>query len=125
MERSVSLHVVRSPGRVANSLTDRTRALRSWQRGLGAIESWSRGLALDLAPVRVKCVFPGLIHTEVLDMMIPEEHRDAQLLKMTDRYLLPRPGQPAEAAEAYPYLMWNGYATGQVVPVEGGIALAQ
>jgi hypothetical protein len=27
---------------------------------------------------------------------------------------------PAEAATAYVYLMLNGYATGQILPVDGG-----
>jgi NAD(P)-dependent dehydrogenase (short-subunit alcohol dehydrogenase family) len=91
--------------------------------GAAAIEFLARGLAVDLAPVRVNCVCPGLIRTGVWEM-IPEEHREIQLLKMTERQLVPRPGQPAEAAEAYLYLMRNGYVTGQTLYVEGGSALA-
>ena len=33
---------------------------------------------------------------------------------------LPRGATPAEAAMAYVYLMQNSYATGQVLPVDGG-----
>ena len=31
-----------------------------------------------------------------------------------------RGAAPAEVANAYVYLMLNGYATGQILPVEGG-----
>ncbi len=33
---------------------------------------------------------------------------------------VPRGGSPVEAAQAYVYLMLNGYATGQILPVDGG-----
>ena len=36
--------------------------------GGGALVSATRGLALDLAPVRVNCVMPGLLMTEMLDV---------------------------------------------------------
>jgi NAD(P)-dependent dehydrogenase (short-subunit alcohol dehydrogenase family) len=36
---------------------------------------------------------------------------------------LPRAATPAEAAQAYVYLMLNGYITGQILPVDGGGSL--
>jgi NAD(P)-dependent dehydrogenase (short-subunit alcohol dehydrogenase family) len=33
---------------------------------------------------------------------------------------LPRAATPIEAAQAYIYLMLNGYVTGQILPVDGG-----
>jgi NAD(P)-dependent dehydrogenase (short-subunit alcohol dehydrogenase family) len=33
---------------------------------------------------------------------------------------VPRVAAPAEAAKAYLYLMLNEYATGQILPVDGG-----
>jgi NAD(P)-dependent dehydrogenase (short-subunit alcohol dehydrogenase family) len=89
----------------------------------GAVEHLTRGLAVELAPVRVNCVCPGLILTGVWDR-IPEERRAAQLAEMTKGQLVPRVGEPAEAAEAYLYLMRGGYTTGQVLYVEGGSALS-
>lgn len=88
----------------------------------GAIEHLTRGLAVELAPIRVNCVCPGLIRTGVWDS-IPDDQRAARLAQMTARQLLPRVGEPAEAAEAYLYLMKAGYTTGQVLNVEGGLAL--
>ncbi len=81
----------------------------------GATEHLARALAVDLAPVRVNAVCPGLILTEPVQQM-PEE--------MVRRYVaglpLPRAASPSEAAMAYVYLMLNGYVTGQVLAVDGG-----
>ena len=85
----------------------------------GAVEHLTRGLAVDLAPIRVNCVCPGLILTGVWDS-IPADRRAEQLERMTKRQPLPRAGEPAEAAEAYLYLMRGGYTTGQVLHVDGG-----
>ncbi len=88
----------------------------------GAIEHLTRALALELAPLRVNAVCPGLIHTQIWNS-IPEEHRDARLAEMTKGQPIARVGTPAEVAEAYLYLMRAGYTTGQVLYVEGGSAL--
>jgi NAD(P)-dependent dehydrogenase (short-subunit alcohol dehydrogenase family) len=82
---------------------------------LGAIESLTQALAVDLAPVRVNAVCPGLVMTERSNSM-PE----ALLQRFTARLPLPRGGDPAEVAEAYLYLMRGGYTTGQVLKVDGG-----
>jgi NAD(P)-dependent dehydrogenase (short-subunit alcohol dehydrogenase family) len=91
--------------------------------GAAAVEFLAKGLAVDLAPIRVNCVCPGLIRTEMWDAF-PEGYRD-RLEKMSERQLVSRPGTPAEAAESYLYLMRNTYATGQVIYIEGGSSLAR
>jgi len=84
----------------------------------GAAEHLTLGLAMDLAPVRVNAVCLGMIGTD-RTMTMPEG-----MLKMfTDRLPLPRIGDPAEAAQAYIYLMRGGYTTGQTVTVDGGAAV--
>jgi len=88
----------------------------------GAVEHLTRGLAVELAPVRVNAVCPGLIRTGVWDS-IPEDRRDEQLSRMTARQPLARVGEPQEAAEAYLYLMRGGYTTGQVLRVDGGTSV--
>jgi NAD(P)-dependent dehydrogenase (short-subunit alcohol dehydrogenase family) len=87
-----------------------------------AVEGLARGLAVDLAPVRVNCVCPGLIETEMWDKF-PEGYRD-MMKAITQRQLVPRPGQTDEAGEAYLTCMRNGFMTGQVIKIEGGVALA-
>jgi NAD(P)-dependent dehydrogenase (short-subunit alcohol dehydrogenase family) len=91
----------------------------------GGIEHLTRGLAVELAPVRVNCVCPAMIETEIWDTMLPPEGRRERFAKMTERQLIPRIGQPAEVAEAYVHLMKAGYTTGQVLKVEGGATLGQ
>jgi NAD(P)-dependent dehydrogenase (short-subunit alcohol dehydrogenase family) len=84
----------------------------------GAIEHLANGLAMDLAPIRVNAVCPGMIRTGRTDQM-PE----AMLTAFTSRLPLPRIGEPAEIAQAYLYLMRGAYTTGQVMLVDGGAAV--
>lgn len=88
----------------------------------GAIEFLTRGLAVELAPIRVNCVCPGLIRTGVWDS-IPEDKRAEEFARRTAKQLIPRIGEPDETAEAYLYLMRAGYTTGQVLQVDGGLQL--
>jgi NAD(P)-dependent dehydrogenase (short-subunit alcohol dehydrogenase family) len=88
----------------------------------GAVEHLTLGLAVELAPIRVNAVCPGAIRTEIWDQF-PEHLREAEFVRIR-RQLLPRIGEPDEAAQAYLYLMRGAYTTGQVLQVEGGSALA-
>ena len=72
--------------------------------------------AVDLAPVRVNAVCPGMILTEHTLQMVPDE----RLQMYVGGLPIPRGAAPAEAAHAYVYLMVNGYVTGQILPVDGG-----
>ncbi|SEC72386.1 NAD(P)-dependent dehydrogenase, short-chain alcohol dehydrogenase family [Bradyrhizobium erythrophlei] len=81
----------------------------------GAMESLARGLAVDLAPVRVNAVCPGLILTERVKQM-PEERVRGYVAGLP----VPRAASPSEAAAAYVYLMLNSYVTGQILAVDGG-----
>ncbi len=81
----------------------------------GAVEHLTRGLAMDLAPVRVNAVCPGFVLTDHVKQM-----PDAMLQSMVAPLPIPRAAAPREAAQAYVYLMLNGYATGQILPIDGG-----
>ena len=70
---------------------------------------------MDLAPVRVNAVCPGIVLTEHVKQM-PEE----RLRTYVTRLPLPRGASPTEAATANVYLMLNSYVTGQILPVDGG-----
>ena len=88
----------------------------------GAVEHLVHGLAVELAPVRVNGVCPGAIVTEAWDD-VPASFRAVQEQRLS-RHLVPRAGTPAEAAEAYLYLMRGTYTTGQVLRVDGGWSLS-
>jgi NAD(P)-dependent dehydrogenase (short-subunit alcohol dehydrogenase family) len=86
----------------------------------GAVEHLTRGLAVELSPIRVNAVCPGLIHTEVWNALVPAEHREEFFKQRTKRLPINRIGEPADAVEAYLYLMRGGYTTAQVLRVDGG-----
>jgi len=90
--------------------------------GVGmALDGITRGLAVDLAPsdIRVNCVSPGWINTEIFDS-IPEDAKKAMLEKGAKQTLAGRVGKPEDTAEAYLFLMKCGFITGQTIKVDGG-----
>ncbi|UQO39599.1 SDR family oxidoreductase [Burkholderia cepacia] len=88
-----------------------------------ALESLARGLALELAPVRVNTVSPGLIAT-ALWSKIDAEARDRMYEGAAARLPAGRVGQPEDVANAVLYLASTPYATGSTVLVDGGGAIA-
>ncbi|WP_428486304.1 SDR family oxidoreductase [Rhodopila sp.] len=66
----------------------------------GAMEHLTRGLAVDLAPVRVNAVCPGLILTEHVKQTMPAAMQQSFVAKLP----VPRAGSPEEVAMAYVYL---------------------
>lgn len=88
--------------------------------GAAGLAGLTRALALDLAPIRVNLVSPGLTITE---LMGSEEQR-AQVAEMASKTaLLGKPGMPEEVAEAYVYLMKDSNNTGTNVNTNGGALL--
>ncbi|MFJ8437183.1 SDR family oxidoreductase [Kitasatospora sp. NPDC094019] len=87
-----------------------------------AVEGVTRALALELAPLRVNAVRVGAVRTELWDSTVPEP--EAFLRAQGSRLPVQRVGTPEEAAAAYLYLLDNGYATGTVLTLDGGAALA-
>ena len=83
----------------------------------GAVEHLVRGLAVDLAPLRINAVCPGLTLT---DLITKRPGSAGRMESATAGLPLPRAASPAEVATAYVYLMLNGYVTGQILPVDGG-----
>ncbi|MEU9409444.1 SDR family oxidoreductase [Streptomyces sp. NPDC048281] len=85
----------------------------------GAMESLTRALAVELAPLRVNVVSPGVVRTE-LWRGLPESVREQLYRSSAESLPVGRMGEPADVAEAYLYLMRGGYSTGSVVVVDGG-----
>lgn len=85
----------------------------------GAMDAMTRALAVELAPVRVNAVSPGLVRTPLWSP-IPEAEREALFRDAGAKLLTRRVGDAAEIAEAYCYLMENTFTTGQTVVVDGG-----
>jgi NAD(P)-dependent dehydrogenase (short-subunit alcohol dehydrogenase family) len=87
----------------------------------GAIESLAKTLSLELAPIRVNVVSPGVIDTPLFDNL-PDDARAATFDGVAARLPLGRIGDPDEVARAVEYLIGNPYSTGAVVDVDGGWA---
>lgn len=89
----------------------------------GALESLARGLALELAPVRVNCVSPGIIDTPIRAAM-PEDTRKAMLAKIAAGLPAGRVGLGEDIAWQIHAFMLNGFATGSIVYIDGGGVIA-
>lgn len=88
-----------------------------------ALESLARGLALELSPVRVNAVSPGVIATPLWSGL-PEADREAMYKATAARLPAKRIGRPEDVANAIAYLVTTPYATGSTVLVDGGGAIA-
>lgn len=88
----------------------------------GAMDSLVRALAVELAPLRVNAVKPGVVRSPLWSDLTIE---DQQTLYDETSRLLPvgRVGEVTDIAQAYVYLMNQGYATGTIVSVDGGHVL--
>jgi NAD(P)-dependent dehydrogenase (short-subunit alcohol dehydrogenase family) len=90
--------------------------------GVGAIEGLTRGLAVELAPIRVNTVRPGVIRTPMWDR-IPEPQRAALFTILAKRTLTKTTGDADQIAATHLYLMENRFVTGTVITVDGGAIL--
>ncbi len=84
-----------------------------------ALESLGRGLALELSPVRVNAVSPGLIDTPLWAKM-EEANRNAMFERVAASLPAKTIGQPSDIANAVLFLMTTPFATGSTVRVDGG-----
>jgi NAD(P)-dependent dehydrogenase (short-subunit alcohol dehydrogenase family) len=85
----------------------------------GALESLARSLALELAPVRVNAVSPGIIDTPIRAAM-PEEARRDMLAKTAAALPVGRVGVGEDIARQILAFMTIGFATGSIVYIDGG-----
>ncbi len=89
----------------------------------GAIESLARSLALELAPVRVNCVSPGIIDTPIRAAM-PEAARLDMLAKTAASLPVGRVGVGEDIARQILAFMTIGFATGSIVYIDGGALIS-
>ena len=85
----------------------------------GALESLARSLALELAPVRVNCVSPGIIDTPIRAGM-PEAARREMLAKAAAALPVGRVGVGEDIARQILTFMTVGFASGSIVYLDGG-----
>ena len=88
----------------------------------GAMEALTRELALELAPVRVNLVRPGVVESPLWSAM-GQTDRDALYQAIAASAPVGHVGRVDEIALAYVYCMEQTNATGAIVPVDGGSVL--
>ena len=88
----------------------------------GTIEALTRALALELAPIRVNGVSPGVVRTNLWQNM-PVVEREDMYESVGKSLPVGRVGQPHDIAQAYLFLMQEGFSTGQTLVVDGGTVL--
>jgi NAD(P)-dependent dehydrogenase (short-subunit alcohol dehydrogenase family) len=107
-----------------------TSGTAAWKPGFGvlpvslcgAMNAMTTALAVELAPIRVNAVAPGLIRTPLWDAM-SDADRNALYDQEAQRIPLRRIGEVEDVARAYLYCMEQTFSTGTVITVEGGTLL--
>jgi NAD(P)-dependent dehydrogenase (short-subunit alcohol dehydrogenase family) len=93
----------------------------------GAVETLTRVLAAELGPkgVRVNCVAPGAVFTEINQRagLADDAAALARLEAMAPLHPLGRIGTAEEVAEAVEYLVRAEWTTGAQLDVDGGLGL--
>ena len=87
-----------------------------------AVEGMARALAVEIAPIRVNAIAPGVIDTPVFDAL-PEDVRARRLATMATQTTVGRVGRAEEVAATVLMLMANGFVTGTVLDIDGGALL--
>ncbi len=83
------------------------------------IEALARSLALELKPIRVNVIAPGLIDTSLFDVF-GAESRAAIFAQAAEQLPVGRVGRADEVGEAITFLLGNGYMNAEVLHIDGG-----
>jgi NAD(P)-dependent dehydrogenase (short-subunit alcohol dehydrogenase family) len=89
----------------------------------GAVEALVRTLAVELAPVRVNAVSPGIVDTPTWAGM-DADARQGMFDRLSGNLPVGRVGRPEDIATAVVWLLESEFATGEVLHVDGGHRLA-
>jgi NAD(P)-dependent dehydrogenase (short-subunit alcohol dehydrogenase family) len=88
----------------------------------GAMEGLVRALAIELAPIRVNSVVPGVVKTNLWNSMSIVD-RENLYASVGNSLPIRRVGEAEDIAQAFVYLMKQQFGTGQNIVVDGGAVL--
>ncbi len=93
----------------------------------GAVAALTQVLAAELGPreIRVNCVIPGAVFTEINQRagLLDDAAALERLNGMASLHALGRIGTEQEVAEAIDYLIRSEWTTGSILDVDGGLGL--
>jgi NAD(P)-dependent dehydrogenase (short-subunit alcohol dehydrogenase family) len=98
------------------------RPAAGWMVGAaicGAIEAITRTLAVELAPLRVNAIAPGIVRTDLWSE-IGESDRESFFKKTAAALPVRRVGTPEDVAQTIAYLIADGYVSGTIAELNGG-----
>jgi len=98
---------------------------KGWSLGASicaAMEGFMRAMAIELAPVRVNLVSPGVVKTNLWNDMA-DEQRESFYKGTANSLPVQYVGEAEDIAKTYLYLINQQYSTGQMVVVDGGWVL--
>ncbi len=85
----------------------------------GALDFLVRHLAVELAPLRVNAIAPGLVDSGTWDRL-GEDGKSALLATAAQGSLVGRHGTVDDISDAALWLLGAGYVTGELIHVDGG-----
>jgi len=88
----------------------------------GGSEILARVVALEVAPIRVNVIRPGIVDTPLLARMAGERLESVRA-SQAKRTPLGRVARPEEIAHGILFLMSNTYVTGSTLTIDGGLSL--
>jgi NAD(P)-dependent dehydrogenase (short-subunit alcohol dehydrogenase family) len=88
----------------------------------GAMEALTKALAVELAPVRVNAISPGVVRSPLWSRMAQDE-REQMYKELGTHIPAGRVGEVEDIAQAYLFAMTQPFATGTVITVDGGTIL--
>lgn len=87
-----------------------------------AMEGFTRAMAIELAPIRVNLVAPGVVRTNLWNSLSAAD-REQLYTSVGNGLPVKRIGEAEDIALSFIYLMKQQFATGQVLVVDGGAVL--
>jgi NAD(P)-dependent dehydrogenase (short-subunit alcohol dehydrogenase family) len=89
----------------------------------GAMEALAKALAVELAPLRVNAVSPGVVRSPLWAAM-SDDDRERMYRETGAALPVGRVGEVDDIADAYLYLMTSPFTTGTTLTIDGGTTLA-
>jgi NAD(P)-dependent dehydrogenase (short-subunit alcohol dehydrogenase family) len=121
-----SLETLQSDGSITFITAGSSRKARPGTAGLaainGALDAIVPTLAVELRPLRVNAVSPGVIATPWWDR-VPESFRNDIFAQSEASTPAGRVGQPEDVAQAIVFLIQNTFVTGSIIDCDGGARL--